>query len=55
MFELVDNQLRADDPPETRLTLDRLVREGHSDGEAKRLIAVVVAVEIYETLKHKVR
>ena len=54
MFEIVDNQLRSNDPPETRLTLDRLVREGHSDREAKRLIAVVVAVEIYDTLKHKV-
>jgi hypothetical protein len=53
IYEVVDNQLRDGDPPETRQTLDRLVAEGHSPAEARRLIAAVVASEIFEVLKHK--
>ena len=28
IIEVVDNQLRANDPPETRSTLERLIEEG---------------------------
>jgi hypothetical protein len=50
-LEVVENQLRDDDPPETRETLDRLVKEGHTEAEAKRLIAAVVLAEIGEILR----
>jgi hypothetical protein len=53
MHEVVDNQLRDGVPPETRQTLDRLMAEGHSQSEARRLIAAVVASEIFGMLKHK--
>ncbi len=53
LFEVVENQLRDNDPPETRQTLERLVGEGFSAQEAKRLIAAVVSVEIYDILKHQ--
>lgn len=53
IFEVVENQLRDNTPPETRQTYDRLIAEGISEGEAKRLIGVVVAVEIYDMLKKK--
>jgi hypothetical protein len=53
LFEVVENQLRHNDPPETRQTLERLVAEGHSDQEAKGLIAAVVSVEIYDILKQQ--
>jgi len=52
IFEVVDNQLEANDPPETRQTLDRLIAEGHSEEEAKNLIACVVAAEIFDVLKN---
>lgn len=52
MLEVVENQLRDNDPPETRATLDRLVREGHSASEAKRLIACVVVAEMFHVMKH---
>ena len=45
-LEVVETQLRDDDPPETRETFDRLVGEGHTEAEAKRLIAAVVLAEI---------
>ena len=50
-LEVVENQLRADDPPETRETFDRLMEEGHSDAEAKALIAAVVLTEMVDILR----
>jgi hypothetical protein len=33
--------------------LDRLVAEGHSTSEAKRLIACVVVAEMFRVMKHQ--
>jgi len=51
IYQVVNNQLKANDPPETRQTLERLQAEGHSKDEAMRLIATVVLYEIYDLLK----
>jgi hypothetical protein len=53
ILQVVSNQLRANDPPETKETYERLVREGHSKEEAKRLIGCVVSTEIFDVLKSK--
>ena len=53
IMKVVDNQLRSNDPPQTRQTLQRLVADGHSEEEAKRLIACVVSVEIFDVLKQQ--
>jgi len=53
IMEVVDNQLRANDPPETRFTLERLIAEGKSENEAKELIACVVTTEIFDIMKNK--
>jgi len=53
IIEVVDNQLRANDPPETRSTLDRLIAEGHSEKAAKELIGCVVTSEIFDVMKNK--
>jgi hypothetical protein len=53
ILEIVDNQLRENSPPETRQTFRRLLDEGHTDREAKRLIGCVIATEIYDILKHQ--
>ena len=53
MYDVVDNQLREDQPPETRQTLERLMAEGHSQAAARQLIAAVVSSEIFEMLKHQ--
>ena len=52
IMEVVENQLRAGDPPETKETFDRLLAEGHAEHEARRLIACVVVSEIFEVMKH---
>ena len=53
ILQVVDNQLRADDPPETRTTLNRLIAEGYSKKVAKELIGCVVTTEIFDVLKNR--
>lgn len=53
IMEVVENQLRQNDPPETKQTYERLLMEGHTEVEAKRLIACVVSSEIFGILKRK--
>jgi len=48
---VVDNQLRDNNPPETKETLERLMAEGYSAENAKDLIAQAVAVEAYVVMK----
>jgi len=51
ILEVVENQLRDNNPPETKQTYERLLQEGHSAKEAKRLIGCVVSSEIFDILK----
>jgi hypothetical protein len=51
IMEVVENQLRNNDPPQTRQTFERLIETGHSEKKAKRLIACVVSAEIFDVLK----
>ncbi len=50
--EVVENQLRDGNPPETRQTYARLLAAGYSDKEARQLIGYVVMSEIFEVLKN---
>lgn len=52
-LEIVDRQLEADDPPQTRETFDRLVAQGISEADAKLYIAKVVAYETWEIMTNK--
>jgi hypothetical protein len=51
ILEVVENQLQANDPPETRQAYDRLISEGYSEVEAKKLIGCVVSSEVFDVLK----
>jgi hypothetical protein len=50
-MEAVENQLRDNDPPETRVTFDRLQKEGFSELDAKKLIGQVIASETFWIVK----
>lgn len=52
-LEVVDNQLEANDPPETRKTLDRLIAQGISEEDAKIYIGQAVCYEAFNVMKHK--
>ncbi|NCA86432.1 MAG: DUF1841 family protein [Clostridia bacterium] len=51
LFGIIENQLNDNDPPETKITYDRLRSEGHNDTQAKDLLAQCVAVEIFGVFK----
>ncbi len=51
IMEVVENQLREGTPPEARLTLERLKKEGLSRKQATELIACAVSAEIFDVLK----
>jgi len=51
ILEVVDNQLSSGEPPETRATYYRLVKDGIEEQEAKRLIACVLASELFDVMK----
>ena len=54
IFEVVEIQLKGNDPPQTRQTYERLLVSGLDDQEARRLIGCVVVSEIFDILKqHK--
>jgi hypothetical protein len=54
IFEVIDNQVNADDPAETATTLKRLMDEGYSEFVAKQYIGQALAVELFYVMKHKV-
>jgi hypothetical protein len=51
LFEVIENQLRSNAPPEARETLDRLMSVGHTREEAMKLIGCALLSEIYDVLK----
>jgi hypothetical protein len=53
ILKAVENQIRKNDPPETKETLNRLIQSGQSREEALRLIAGVLANEMFEVMKSR--
>ena len=53
VFEVVDNQLRDLNPPETKQTYDRLLSLGYSRSQSRKLIAIVVAAEVFHVMTRK--
>ena len=52
ILDVVNNQIKANDPPETRQTFNRLTGMGISETDAKIYIGQAVAVEIFNVMKH---
>jgi hypothetical protein len=53
VLEVVENQIRDNEPPETRQTVERLMAEGYGADEARRLVATAVAVELFHIMRDK--
>jgi Domain of unknown function (DUF1841) len=51
VLEVVENQLRENNPPETRQTFERLLATGYSRQEAIEMIGSAVVGEIWAVLK----
>src|SRR2546422_2047152 len=50
ILEVVENQLRDNNPPETRQTLERLLAAGYSRRQAVEMIGSAVVEEIWNVL-----
>jgi hypothetical protein len=53
ILQVVENQLKCNNPPHTRKTYDHLLQSGISEADAKIYIGQCVAVEIFNVMKHK--
>ena len=51
MLQAVQNQMNSPESPEVRMHYERLRSLGKSDGEARELIATVLAVYIWHTMR----
>ena len=51
IFEIIENQMRAKTPLETKQTYDRLTADGHSHEETMKMIGCVVSSEIFDVVK----
>jgi hypothetical protein len=49
-LEVVESQLKENQPPETQCTLDRLLEEGFNEKVAKELLATCVATEMFQVI-----
>jgi len=52
IFEIIENQVRDGNPPETRQTLERLIQSGINETDAKKYIGQCVAVELFHIMQH---
>lgn len=53
IIDIVENQLKENDPKCTRETLNRLIELEYSEKQAKEMIASVVVEEIYDVMKNQ--
>lgn len=53
MSHVVETQLRDNDPPQVRQTLERLLKTGLSEKDAKKMIRCVAALEIQNIMANK--
>jgi len=53
ILQAVSNQLRINNPPETKETLNRLMAEGYSKQQSMEMIGAVLSSHIYNMLKEQ--
>ncbi|WP_324026348.1 hypothetical protein QSV08_02675 [Maribacter sp. BPC-D8] len=51
IFEIIKNQLKDNNPPETKITLDRLRGQGFDDSQARQMIGQCISVELFQIMK----
>jgi hypothetical protein len=51
LFEAIENQMREDNPRETKATFHRLLADGYSRKETMKLLACVLLVELNDMVR----
>jgi len=52
IFDVIENQIRDNDPPITKDTYGRLKAAGHTHEETMKLIGCALSVELFEMMKN---
>jgi len=52
IFEIIENQIEANEPPETKRTYQRLIDLGYNEFETKQLVGQCLAVELFRIMKY---
>ena len=53
IFEIIKNQLRDNDPPETKETFDRLQKQGFDDFQIRQMIGQCLAIELFDVMENR--
>ena len=51
IFEIINTQIKNNDPPETKITFDRLQKQGFDDFRIKQMLGQCIAVEVFAVMK----
>lgn len=52
IFEIIKNQLRDNNPPETKITYDKLIKNGFDDFNIRQMIGQCLAIELFDVIKN---
>lgn len=52
IFEIIENQIRSNDPAEVKTTFDRLQKQGFDDFQIRQMIGQCLAVELFDVMKN---
>lgn len=53
IFQIIKNQIKANNPPETKQTFDRLRKMGYDKFVTKQLIGQCIALELWDVMKNQ--
>lgn len=51
ILEIIKNQLKDNNPPETKITYDRLRSQGFDDSRTRQMIGQCISVELFQIMK----
>ncbi|MDD4148940.1 MAG: DUF1841 family protein [Bacteroidales bacterium] len=51
IFEIINNQIKDNNPPETKATFIRLQKQGFDELQIRQMIGQCLAVELFDAMK----
>ncbi len=51
IFQIIKDQIKNNNPPETKATYDRLKKQGLDDFQTKQLIGQCIAIELFQIMQ----
>jgi len=51
VYQIIENQIKENEPKETKLTFERLSNQGYNDEEIRQMIGLCLSIELFERMK----